>query len=277
MNLPISEPQPRTPSHISKLVLGVDRTVTWPTVGFLLGFASQPRVGAGIGTVEFVTVSFIAGLIIAFAAWVAAKVGIRQRRASRMALPYVQGRKVAIIFNLTMVAILATKILCMRGLMPLALSLVSIAIVARGAERARTEADRWHAALRQERAERAATQQRTAGPSDERMEVPTAPKSKEKIVETQSLNRSPRLVQGLSAIIILSAWAGFIWLISYLAAERVKDCGNTLYTKAQYDMCLRHAYEARDLAYLIGAGLPVVAIIGLLIFVNIRMMAKPSR
>ncbi len=110
------------------------RTATWPLMAFILAF-SYPPSDPHLTTTEFVGISLGAAIFWALVAWIAALTIGRRRGPTKSALPNSQGPRIALAFNLSILAIVGLKMLHIGGALPVALGIIPIGIISRGASR----------------------------------------------------------------------------------------------------------------------------------------------
>ena len=110
------------------------RAATWPLMAFILGF-SYPPSGPYLTTTEFVGISLGAARFWALLAWIAAITWGRRRGPTKSALPYSQGARIALAFNLSILAMVGLKVLHIGGVLPIVLGIIPIGIISHGASR----------------------------------------------------------------------------------------------------------------------------------------------
>lgn len=64
-------------------------------------------------------------------------------------------------------------------------------------------------------------------------------------------------------------WCSLFAINAYLASARLDECWDEL-SGAQQDICLRHAMEGRDVAIVLAAAGPVLLIIGLILYRQLK-------
>ena len=257
------------------------RLATWPLVGFLVGFILQPRA---LGAAEYVAMSTAIGVCYALVGLIAALVCSRWLGATKTAMPYAQGQRIAIIFNVAMIAVVAMKILDLRGLLPLLIGLVPIFLVVRGTRlggiagpakekslRKKSELQNPRArALAKRRGERIVNH---AGVSEATRKEAARALEIINTYETHVARRRARhlkiILRCTSGVLIVATWAAYFWLSTHRALARAEECQDSL-SGSQMEMCVRHAMEAREMAWHIGVGGPLLAMIIVVILLNLR-------
>lgn len=188
---------------------------------------------------------------------------------TRTALPYAQGWKRATVFNLSMIAVVAMKILFLRGAIPLVIGIVPIAIVFRGSRLARSEV--VARSTRRRPAERAQPPVHTREISlpDALIVQSTAtgrvggtPKiaGHERSIEAtaEAKRRHAILTRWAYLAAALIMWAGFFWLVAYMATKRIDECYDLL-SGDEMRNCMRDAMTTRDIAKLTSIGGPAIS------------------
>jgi hypothetical protein len=108
---------------------GANRLLTWSIIGFLGGFNLQIVVSVPNDPREYILMSLVVGVFWGFVGLVAALIGGRWLGPTKTALPYSHGTTRSIAFNISVAALVAMKLMLLRGALPLMMGFIPMMIV----------------------------------------------------------------------------------------------------------------------------------------------------